>query len=405
MRIIKIETAICSNIQPNLLSLRVHTNTGVIGCGETYYAPHAVAAMIHDWMARRLLGADPLAIESHWRFFYERAANFGTKGCELRAISAIDLALWDIFGQMCDQPVWQLLGGKVHDYVPVYNSSGGPNYGARDLGHTDPQGWPGYGDIGSENPLNDYWSVVNKPVEYAQELINQGYKALKMWTLDFAAHKSRGGMYLSDEDLEIGLLPMRKIRERFGKQIELILDGHGFFQLPVALRIAEALQEIKPLWVEDIIRPDCIDTICQFRKSAGIPVAVSEMLIGLDEYRMVLEKQGADYIMIDPTWVGGISQTKRIAQLAQVYNIPVTMHDCTGPLTLLAGLQVAFSTANVAWQETVRAHVHSMYPKLIDDEIKIDQGKINPLFRSGIGAAWLPQLFVNEHNEIRVSEV
>src|SRR3954447_23859737 len=108
VRVVAIETSIPAEIMPGLLLLRVHTDAGIIGHGETYYAPHAVAALIHDWMARRLLGGDALAIESHWRFLYERAANFGVRGAELRAISAIDLALWDLLGQVCGQPIYRL---------------------------------------------------------------------------------------------------------------------------------------------------------------------------------------------------------------------------------------------------------------------------------------------------------
>ena len=118
IKITKIETAMPQHVMPGLLALRIHTDAGYVGNGETYYVPHAVASMIHDWMARRLLGADPLAIESHFRFLYERAANFGARGTELRAISALDLALWDIFGQATEQPVWQLLGGQTRAVDP-----------------------------------------------------------------------------------------------------------------------------------------------------------------------------------------------------------------------------------------------------------------------------------------------
>ena len=115
-RIVAIETLIPHDIMAGLVLLRIHTDAGtvdgtpVIGHGESYYIPHAVAATLHDWMARRLLGADATAIESHWRFLYERASAFGARGCELRAISAIDLALWDILGQLTKQPIWKLLG-------------------------------------------------------------------------------------------------------------------------------------------------------------------------------------------------------------------------------------------------------------------------------------------------------
>ncbi|MBI1298598.1 mandelate racemase/muconate lactonizing enzyme family protein [bacterium] len=400
LKITKIETVTVPEIMPGLLLLRIHTDAGIIGCGETYYVPHAVASMIHDWMARRLLGADPLAVESHWRFLYERTTNFGSRGTELRAISAIDLALWDILGQVCEQPVWQLLGGRTQASIPIYNSSGGPSYGGKRKDNS--QGWPGYGEVGNEGPYNDYWAMVNKPVDYAKEMLDLGYRALKTWTLDFAAHKVRGGLYLRPEDLDEALRPLRAIREALGGQVELMLDGHGFFQLPMALRIARALRPLDVLWVEDIIRPDSIATIADFRHKADIPVAVSEMMIGPDDYRMVLEERAADYIMIDPTWVGGISQTHRIAQHAQVYNIPVVMHDCTGPLTMLSGVQVATATANVVWQETVRAHINLLYPQLITEQPVIEAGHVLPPTQPGIGTAWLDSLFSGP--ELRVSE-
>lgn len=391
LRITALETRHDNPVMPGLMMLRIHTNAGITGCGETFYVPSAVAAMIHDWMGRRLLGADPLAIESHWRFLYERSANFGARGTELRAISAIDLALWDIFGQVSEQPVWQLLGGRTQESIPVYNSSGGPSYGGARPDGLDT--WPGYGPVGNEGPLNDYWSVINRPVEYARELLDEGIGGLKVWTLDFAAHKPRGPLYIRQRDVDEALRPLREIREKLGDSMELMVDGHGFFQLPAALRIASKLRDLDPLWTEDLIRPDCVDTIADFRKQSGIPLAVSEMMIGHEDYRLVLERRAADYIMIDPTWIGGISQTHRIAQLAQFYNVPVVMHDCTGPLTLLAGIQVATATANVAWQETLRSHIRLLYPKLIDETIRIEEGMAIPPGKPGIGARWLDPLF------------
>jgi galactonate dehydratase len=405
MIITKIETAIPRSKMPGLLALRIHTDTGLIGHGETYYVPEAVAAMIHDWMAKRLLGADPLAIESHWRFLYERTTNFGARGCELRAISAVDLALWDILGQVSHQPIWQLLGGKSQERVAAYNSSAGPNYAAKGEGPSDGHVWPGHGSIGNEGRLNDYWSVVNNPVDYAKELIDEGYKALKMWNFDFVAHKPNGSLYISKEDIEIGLKPMRAIRDALGDKIEIILDGHGFFQMPAAIRIAKAMREIDPLWMEDVMRPDCIDSLADFRNKAGVPLAVSEMMISTEDYRLVLEKKAADYIMIDPTWVGGISQTQRITQMAQAYNVPVAMHDCTGPLTLLSGVHVATANTNVAWQETVRAQIRLLYPELIAETVKVEGGYAYAPEIPGIGASWLPELFKSCENQCRTTKL
>ena len=122
-----------------------------------------------------------------------------------------------------------------------------------------------------------------------------------------------------------------------------------------------------------------------------------------EDFRHVLEKRAADYVMVDPTWVGGISETKRIADMVIPYNIPVAMHDCTGPLTLLAGLHVGVTNHNIVFQETVRAHLRIVYPKLIGQEISVLQGTIVPPDRVGIGAAWLPDLFSDNHPSYRVT--
>ena len=399
MKITRIET--CRNISnEGLLLCRIHTDEGIVGCGESYYLPGAVAAIIHEWMAQRLLGADPFNIEGHWRFLYERAANMGCRGAELRALSAIDLALWDIKGKAANMPVWQLLGGRVQEGVRVYNSIGYGMSPAKRSGGS----WPGYGQMGEEAPLNDYWKVIHEPAAFAKEMIEEGLEAVKLWPLDFAAHKLNGSIYVSPADIKKGISPFHAIRGAVGDRLELILDGHGFFQLPMALRIAEAMREIRPLCLEDVIRPDCVETIRDFRDRCGLPLAVSEMLIGIEDYRLVLEKRAADYIMIDPTWVGGISQTLRIADLAQCYNIPVMMHDCTGPLTLLAGVHVGVARANVAWQETVRSHLRIRYPELVTHIPPVRNGRILPPEAPGLGADWLPELFADKE-QVQMSKV
>ena len=407
LKIIKIET-ICRS---HLLMLRVHTDQGIIGNGETYYAPQAVASLLHDWMSGYLLGANALDIEKHWRFFYERFMNFGGRGAELRALSALDLALWDILGQSCDLPVWQLLGGKTNGSVPTYNSAGGKGYGlimpqkgAR-FQEAEKLFWPGYGSQGFDGPLEDNWACSNRPGEYAEELIKEGYRGMKMWALDRVAHTAGGTLHLTWPELRKALKPLFDIRERVGYDIEIMLDGHGFFQLPAALRIADIMKEIKPLWLEDVVRVDNIDTLKAFRDRSGVPVAVSEMFTTREDYRHVLEKQAADYIMIDPTWVGGISETRRITEMAIPYNIPVTMHDCTGPLTLLAGIHVAVSSHNVVFQESVRAHLRVVYDSLIDQKIEVTDGNIKAPDRAGIGAKWLPEIFSPDDRSYRASEI
>ena len=331
-----IETLQPLDIFPGLLLVRIHTDAGLIGHGETYYCAEAVQAMIHDWMARRLLGEDALAIESHWRFLYERAANFGVRGTEIRALSALDVALWDILGQVCNQPIYRLLGGPVRDRIRVYNSCGNPKYGPSEEGHI---GWPGMGTIGEPGPLGDSWKLFHEPVALAQELVELGYSGLKVWPFDQAAIQ-HGPARIPHSEIEKGVQPLRDIRDKVGMDLDILVDGHAHFLLPAALRIADALREIEPLWLEDVIKMDNLDTVADFRRQSRMPISVSEMLLSRADYNSVLMHQAADYVMIDPTWVGGISETARLAHLAQTYNIPVSMHDCTGPLTLFAGVRL-----------------------------------------------------------------
>ena len=401
VRVTAIETVIPTDIMPGLLLLRVHTDAGSIGNGETFYAPHAVAALIHEWMSRRLLGQDALAIESHWRFLYERCANFGVRGAELRAISAIDLALWDILGQVCGKPVYRLLGGPVRSRVPVYNSLGNPAYGRNPHGE---QGWPGYGTIGVPGPLQDSYKLFHEPEELVSELLEEGYTAFKTWLFDSVAHRD-GGMRISLQDLEETLRPLVRIREKFGNRIEFMVDGHGFFMLPAALRIAEGLRPLQPLWLEDVLKTDNLDTLADFRRQSRMPISVSEMLLSRADFAQALAQKAADYVMIDPTWVGGISETVRLAHLAQAYNVPVTMHDCTGPLTLFSGLHVNAAVAGCCFQETVRAHIRTFYKDLIDTNVVIHRGEAELPKGPGLGTRLNPDLFRPERAEYRISRV
>ena len=400
-RITAIETAIPHGIMSNLLLLRVHTDDGLVGCGETYYTPHAIDALIHDWMAERLIGAEATDIESHWRFLYERCSAFGFPGAELRALSAIDVALWDIMGQMCGQPIWKLLGGATQKKVRIYNTCGGPGYGTQKQRPAGMHpGWPGHGDEGQPGPLQDNWASFHAAGDLAEELVSEGITGMKVWPFDRYAHRG-GGAYLSAAEIDEGMKPLREIRKRVGDRIEIMIEGHAFFQLASALRLAEALTEIRPFWLEDVPRVDNIATLADFRQRCRLPVAASEMLLGRASYLQLLQANAADYVMIDPTWAGGISETRRIIELAQAYNISATMHDCTGPMTLFAGLHCSVASRNVVLQETVRAHIRTFYKDLIDRQPVIENGWLLPPTDPGLGTAFLPGLFKSGNHPVR----
>ncbi len=406
-RITAIETSIPADIMTNLILVRVHTDDGQTGCGETYYTPQAIESLIHDWMAQRLLGAESTDIEAHWRFLYERCTPFGYPGAEMRALSAIDVALWDILGQVCGQPVWKLLGGAAQKKVRIYNTCGGPGYGTKkqpaQVSASHP-GWPGFGDEGQPGTLQDNWSSIHAAGDLAEELVAEGILGMKVWPFDRYAHRGAGA-YLSAADIDEGMKPLREIRDRVGDKIEIMIEGHAFFTLPAALRLASALKEIRPFWLEDVLRVDNVSTLADFRQRSGMPIAASEMLLGRPAYLSLLQAKAADYVMIDPTWAGGISETRRIIDLAQMHNLPATMHDCTGPMTLFSGLHCAVASTSVILQETVRAHIRTFYHNLIDRQPCIENGWLIPPSDPGLGTAFLPNLFQSGKYHFRRSEI
>ena len=252
--------------------------------------------------------------------------------------------------------------------------------------------------------MGDSWKLFHEPVALAEELVGLGYSGLKVWPFAQAAIQY-GPARIPHSAIEEGVQPLREIRDKVGMELDILVDGHAHFQLPAALRIAEALREVQPLWLEDIIKMDNLDTVADFRRQSRMPISVSEMLLSRADYNSVLMNQAADYIMIDPTWVGGISETARIAHLAQTYNVPVSMHDCTGPLTLFAGLHVGAAVANCCYQETVRAQIQTVYRELIDVEVEISGGYVDLPKGAGLGVRLNADLFKAERPGYRVSKL
>lgn len=404
MKITKLET-IHLEQYPSILFVAVHTDAGLVGYSDTFYMPDALRGYIHQFAAPMLLGRDPLAIELHWRRLYEVIAHIAGKGAEIRALSAIDCALWDIFGQATGQPVWQLLGGAARDRIKTYNTCGGPAYGKG-------RGSTGYGnDSKAPNQYEDLIGFMTDAGALAQDLLSEGISGMKIWPLDYVAHTpgkwdewrtfkgvfdpqlaNFGGQTISNSDLKRGLEPFRKIRDAVGDQMEIMVEGHGLWTLPAAKKIAHALEEFEPYWLEDLMRADDIDALAELRASTRTPILVSEFLTTRYEYKPVLEKKAADIIMIDPTWAGGITESKKIATMAETYKRPVAFHDCTGPFTLMAGLHLAINSTNAVYQETVRAYLRINYPDMVTEGITVENGHILAPVAPGIGTSLLPDV-------------
>jgi L-alanine-DL-glutamate epimerase-like enolase superfamily enzyme len=400
MKITKLETIHLAGY-PNILFVAVHTDAGLVGYADTFYMTDAVRGYIHQFAAPMLLGRDPLAIDLHWRRLYEVSAHIVGKGAELRGLSAIDVALWDIFGQATGQPVWQLLGGKARERIQTYNTCGGPAYG---------RGRKTIGE-GTGSQYEDLIAFMTDAGALAQELLAEGIRGMKIWPFDYVAYTpggwdnwrnfmaiadphlaNIGGHAISNRDLQRALQPFRQIRDAVGDEMEIMVEGHGLWSLPAAKKIAYALEDFRPFWLEDLMRADDVDALADLRRSTRTLILVSEYLATRYEYKPVLEKQAADIIMIDPTWAGGITESKKIATLAETYKRPVAMHDCTGPFTLMAGIHLAINATNAVFQETVRAYLRITYPDMVTEGITVEDGHIVAPTAPGLGTALLPDI-------------
>ncbi len=246
LKISKVET-IRYNPQPNILWVRLHTDEGPIGLGETYYLPSAVEAIVHDLIADFLLGQSPFDIERHWDAIFSWTNFFGYAGAEMRGVSAVDIALWDLMGQATGQPIYNLLGGRLRDRIRVYNT------------------------CVNAGPYRDQDDFIDHAGELARNLLNQGITAMKVWPWDRFAPQMTGGIpmgpagwsavgpsgaYLSPVDLEEGLKTVQAIRESVGKKVDIMIEGHSRWDLNCALRIARTLEPYDILWMEDMIKPD-----------------------------------------------------------------------------------------------------------------------------------------------------
>lgn len=385
MRITEVETILIEEF-PNLAFVRIYTDEGVTGLGETFFTSDAVTSWIHSIAAPYLLGQDPLCIELHWQKL-NGYVGFNSTGVEMRARSAIDVALWDILGQTCRQPIYQLLGGAVRNRVPVYNTCAGYAYVRKRLERyieLNPAAAPNVA-----GPYEDLEAFTHRADELAQSLLAQGIRGMKIWPFDPFAEKS-GGHSISAADLNAALKPFEKIRSAVGDQIEIMVELHSMWDLPAAIKIARALEQFNPAWYEDPIKMDDLGALEKFAQSTFVPTAASETLATRWSFRDLLERRAAGMIIFDPTWAGGISESKKIASMAEAYQLPATPHDCVGPVSFAVAVHLSVNAPNIPIQEFVRAFYSGWYGELVTELPKVSNGYVEPLTGPGLGTQLLP---------------
>ncbi|MBI2949374.1 MAG: mandelate racemase/muconate lactonizing enzyme family protein [Verrucomicrobia bacterium] len=390
MKITEVETVLLDEF-PNLVYVRVHTDEGIVGLGETFFTAEAVASWMHSMAAPYLLGKDPLRIEQHW-LGLNGFIGFNSTGVEMRARSAIDIALWDILGQVCRQPIHQLLGGAVRDRVPIYNTCADSNYVRKSLDRYIEKNPVRASASASKaaGTYEDLQAFTTRADELAQSLLGEGIRGMKIWPFDPFAEKS-GGHSISARDLSTALKPFEKIRGAVGDQMDIMVELHSMWDLPTAIKIAQALEPLKPAWFEDPIKMDDLGALAKFAGSTRVPTAASETLATRWSFRDLLERRAAGMVIFDPTWAGGISEGKKIASMAEAYQLPATPHDCVGPVSFAVALHLSVNAPNTPVQEFVRAFYSNWYKELVTELPKVSDGYAYPLTGPGLGTQLLKE--------------
>ncbi len=397
MKIVRLETLRLAEFA-NLVWLRVHTDEGLVGLGETSYAAQSVEAYIHEYIAPRVLGRDPLELEALTRSL-TGYLGWRASGVETRAVSAFDIALWDLYGKVCNQPLYQVLGGASRARVRTYNTCAGYRY-IRAAGGQSTKNWGLDGN--SQGPYEDLDAFLHRADELAHSLLEQGITGMKIWPFDPHAEASHG-LYISPEDLERSLEPFRRIRKAVGNRMDIMVEFHSLWRLPAAQRIAQALAEFDTFWHEDPIRMDSLALLKQYAPHSRAPICASEILAGRWSFKDLLETGVAGIVMFDLAWCGGISEARRIAALADAWQLPVAPHDCTGPVVYAASVHFSIHALNALVQESVRAFYTGWYNELVTHVPQPVQGYFEKPPGPGIGCELLPELWQRKDAVVRVS--
>jgi len=269
------------------LLVELFTDTGEVGIGNAALAPRLAKQAIDLYLRPLLIGADPFDSERLWQQMYRRTIAFGRKGVVMAAASAVDIALWDLMGKAARQPVFRLLGGRTKSRIPVYAS-------------------------------RLYAQPLESLAEEAHRYKEQGYRAMKL-RFGWGPADGAAGM---ERNLEL----VRTVREVVGEEVDLMADAYMGWTLEYAKRMLPRLEPYRLRWLEEPLIPDDIHGYAELRAATGVPIAGGEHEFTLYGFRQLLEARALDYIQFDTNRVGGLTQARKIAALAEAYSIPVVPH-------------------------------------------------------------------------------
>jgi len=385
MKITAIETVRIAE-RPNLLWVQVHTDEGLVGLGETFFGAATVEAHVHEYIAPRVIGRDPLEIDKLAGDLVGYLG-FRSSGAEVRGNSAFDIALWDLFGKAVNQPIAQLLGGFTRREIRTYNTCAGTEYIKKATGQTTAN----YDLGGAHKSYDDLNGFLHRADELALSLLEEGITAMKIWPFDIAAEASRG-QYISMPDLKKALEPFEKIRRAVGDKMDIMVEFHSMWQLLPAMQIAKALEPYKTFWHEDPIKMDSLSSLSRYAAVSPAPISASETLGSRWGFRDLLETGAAGVVMLDLSWCGGISEARKIASMAEAWHLPIAPHDCTGPVVLCASTHLSLNAPNALVQESVRAFYRTWYRDLVTALPEVKNGMITVPPGPGLGMELHPDI-------------
>jgi galactonate dehydratase len=341
--------------------VQVETDEGLTGWGEITTYPGTVANRTIVAALREVeafvQGEDASQIEAIWHKLLRAFTYVGTRGATTAMVSGIDIALWDIKGQALGVPIYELLGGAVRETIPLYTHF-------------------------------QYSNVVEKMVEHAVGEVGRGSRAIK--TDPFMAAGGLSNVSYVDGQIErsvenTGVAMIAGIRDAVGPDIQVLIDAHALYNVPTAVRLANRLAPYDITWFEEPCPPESYDALETVRSQVPTRISVGERLYTRFEFLPVLTRHLTDYVMPDVTWTGGISELKKIATLAETFYIPISPHDASGPVNVMAGAQVMMSTPNFYRLEARRVNLE-FYNAFLEEPLKVVDGALIVPKTPGLGA-------------------
>lgn len=362
-----LETFVVGNPPPHyggryFIFVRLETSCGIQGVGEVYtatFSPWVVQHMIEDVFEHHVLDANPFHIERLWRSVYGRGYTLRPDISLMSVLSGLECACWDIIGKATDKPVYELLGGKVHDrlrsYTYIY-----PRIGEDQSVYSDP-------DLAAERAL---------------EYVEMGFTALKF---DPAGpYTVYDGRQPSLEELDRSERFVKTLRKAVGKRADLLFGTHGQFTAAGAIRLAKRLESSDPLWFEEPTPPENPREMARVARQTAIPVATGERLTTKYEFARVLEEQAASILQMALGRVGGLLEAKKIAGLAETYYAQIAPHLYCGPIEGAANVQLATCTPNFLILESIETW-GGFHASILKTPIRWENGYVLPPDQPGIG--------------------